>query len=225
MELSVSKEVIDWCNQQVDEGKELKFTWEGGGDSGWAELKVDDKGVSNEFSDQLLDGIYEELDYGSWAGEFYASGEAIYNKEEQAFIGTDEYQEDQSFSHPCNIVLNVPKNLWYDNIEIRIESDEEIYDENVSVNFNVKNGFISDEHGYYAELLQKQIAGEVKQEVDNFVDEGGVFRNIWQSITFTKQDAEETPDHIQYKITAISIGTVTSDDKYVELKLTQDDEE
>ena len=88
------KDVITWCNQQVDEGKELKFTWDGGNDSGYASLVLDDNEIEVAgYSDILLDGIYEELDYGSWAGEFYASGEAIYNKEEQAFIGIDDYTE------------------------------------------------------------------------------------------------------------------------------------
>lgn len=226
MELTVSKEVIDWCNQQVDKGKELKFTWEGGGDSGWASLVLNGKEVSNDYSNQLLDGIYEELDYGSWAGEFFSSGEAIYNKEDQSFTGIDDYQEEESFPNYCDIVLRIPDKLWYDSIEVRIESDgEEIHDDAVSVRFVIKNGFISDEHGYYAEALEKQILGEVRQEVDKFINDGGEFRSVWQTIVLERKDSEQVPDYIQHKIDCIMIGTMTNDEKYIELNLTQDDEQ
>jgi hypothetical protein len=58
MELIVKKEIIDWCNQTVDDRKELKFTWEGGGDSGWANLVLDGNDIEVAgYSDVLLDGI------------------------------------------------------------------------------------------------------------------------------------------------------------------------
>jgi hypothetical protein len=227
MELIVPKDVINWCNQQVDEGKELKFTWEGGGDSGWANLVVDDNNIEVVgYSDVLLEGIYEELDYGSWAGEFYASGEAIYSKEEQAFIGIDDYSEDGNEAHECNIVFRIPEHLWYDSIQIRIECNDgdNVDDETVSVRFIIKNGFITDEHVSLATLLEKQLLEEIREEVKVF-EEYNEFRSIWQSNSFNIEDGEKVPGFIQHKITSINMGTLTTDEKSICLQLIQQDEQ
>ena len=71
--------VKEWCDQQVAEGKELTLRWEGGGDSGWVYFELDGSQVENEYTEKLVDYCYDVLDYGSWAGEFDATGEATYN--------------------------------------------------------------------------------------------------------------------------------------------------
>lgn len=225
MELTVPKDVITWCNQQVDEGKELKFTWEGGGDSGWADLKVNDNSIDVAgYSDILLDGIYEELDYGSWAGEFFASGEAVYNKEEQAFIGIDDYSEDDTVLHECSIMLRIPENLWYDSIQIRIECNDDMDDEAVSVRFIVKNGFLTDEHMSLATLLEKQLLEEVREEVKVF-EQDNEFRSIWETINLNRADGEQVSGFIQHEITSIDMGSSTSDEKSIYLQLIEENEQ
>lgn len=225
MELIVPKDVITWCNQQVDEGKELKFTWEGGGDSGWAELKVDDNHIEVVgYSDVLLEGIYEELDYGSWAGEFYASGEAVYSKEEQAFIGIDDYSQDDNIPHECNIILRIPENLWYDSIQIRIECNDDMEDEAVSLRFIIKNGFLTDEHVSLATLLEKQLLEEIREEVKIF-EQDYEFRSIWETINLNRADGEQVSGFIQHKITSIDMGSVATDEKSICLQLIQQDEQ
>ena len=224
MGLEVKKEIIDWCNQQVDEGKELKFTWEGGGDSGWAEFKVDDEDFSNEFSDKLLDGIYEELDYGSWAGEFHSSGEAIYNKEEQAFVGIDDYSEDETVGHDCEIVVDVPNKLWYDSINIRIEVN---YDDSpdIRVDFVVKNGFLTQEHRETADLLAEELSTKVNAEVVKF-SERYEFRSIWEQFVINRSEGvETTPGFVKHEIISINMGTTSSEEKSIYLQLIEQNEQ
>lgn len=192
------------------------------GDSGWAELKVDDNNIEVAgYSDKLLDGIYEELDYGSWAGEFYASGEAVYNKEEQSFIGIDDYSEDDTVLHECSIMLRIPENLWYDSIQIRIECNNDggdIDDEAVSVRFIVKNGFLTDEHASLATLLETQILEEVREEVHIF-EQDNEFRSIWETINLNRADGEQVSEFIQHEITSIDMGSSTSNEKSICLQL------
>jgi hypothetical protein len=225
MELIVKKEIIDWCNQTVDDRKELKFTWEGGGDSGWANLVLDGNDIEVAgYSDVLLDGIYEELDYGSWAGEFYASGEAIYSKEEQAFIGIDDYSEDETVPHNCEIILNIPSKLWYDSINIRIEAN---HDESpdIRVDFVVKNGFLTQEHREIADLLAEELSTKVMDEIEAFSREND-FRSVWEQIVLNRADGvETTPGFIKYEIDCIDIGTTTSNEKSIYLQLIVEENE
>lgn len=225
MQLEVKKEIIDWCNQQVDEGKELKFTWEGGGDSGWAEFKVDDEDFSNEFSDDLLNGIYEELDYGSWAGEFHSSGEAIYNKEEQAFVGIDDYSEDETIGHTCEIVVDVPSTLWYDSINIRLECDHEDAELQVTVDFVIKHGFISEEHNHVRTQIEDYLRDKVIDEIENFAN-SNEFRSMWDTITLNRSEGvETTPGFVKYEITSLSMGTTHSQEKSIYLQLIEQENE
>ena len=52
-----------------------------------------------------------ELDYGSWAGDFSANGEAVYDSKEKAFVGTDYYSETESVPVKVSIPINIPKDL------------------------------------------------------------------------------------------------------------------
>ena len=225
MELEVKKEIIDWCNQTVDDGKELKFTWEGGGDSGWANLELDGNNIEVAgYSDKLLDGIYEELDYGSWAGEFHASGEAIYNKEEQAFVGIDDYSEDETIIHDCEIVVDVPNKLWYDSIDIRIEVN---YDESpdIRVDFVVKNGFLTQKHRETADLLAEELSTKINAEIVKF-SQRYEFRSIWEQFVINRSEGvETTPGFVKHEISSINMGTTSSEEKSIYLQLIEQNEQ
>mgnify|MGYP003335272251 CR=1 FL=1 len=40
--------LIDWCDQQVADGHDLKLHWEGGGDSGWCYFTIDGENAENK---------------------------------------------------------------------------------------------------------------------------------------------------------------------------------
>jgi hypothetical protein len=123
--------LLRWCKEQVEAGRELKLCWEGGGDSGWAYFQIDGQTVENTFTEKLTDMMYAELDYGSWAGEFSAQGEATFDADIKAFVGTDYYSETANTSIESDIIVSVPKDIWFDNIRISVDIQEG--DNNVEV--------------------------------------------------------------------------------------------
>jgi hypothetical protein len=159
------KEIIDWCDKQVEEGKEIKICWEGGGDSGWVYFEVDDEQAGGEEIEALVDMMYSTLDYGSWAGEFSANGEAIYNADTKCFEGVDYYSEDSwentKFEDPFQFPIS--KSLGFDSIEYNIEGNYED-DFRVEVIFNIVNGFISPELRELEEEISKAILEKIKQD-------------------------------------------------------------
>lgn len=139
-------EIIDWCNRQVGEGKEITLCWEGGGDSGWVYFEVDGEQAEGEEIEALVDMMYNELDYGSWAGEFSANGRANYDPATKCFEGVDYYSEDDydtmTLTEPIQIFI--PKSLAFDSFEYQISGE---FENGVSfdISFNIINGFISPE--------------------------------------------------------------------------------
>jgi hypothetical protein len=221
--LQVKKSVLEWCNQQVIDDKELSIHWEGGGDSGWAHFEIDGATAENEYTEYLVNKMYDVLDYGSWAGEFNASGSAVYNPESQAFEGIDEYSEDETMSHGCNIVIQVPKKLWYDsiNIDINCHSDDQ---SRVTSSFNIKNGFLSNDHINFQQQLDTKLEDEINAVIDNFIEASGKdYRGIWQDLTFELKDGVINGDFVEYTIDELGIGTRSTDEKDIYLEITADD--
>jgi hypothetical protein len=222
-----TSDLIKWCDDQVAQGKELKLAWEGGGDSGWVYFKIDDEQVSdsaeNDEISNLIDRMYDQLDYGSWAGEFHANGEAAYNANEKAFVGTDYYSEDETIMHECNIKITVPKSLWFDAIEYNIEQDEPMID----VAFVIRNGFLTDEHARVAEQIKECLEEQVQEAIADYQKQpdSTEYRNVWQNERFERNQFKEEGDNLVVIIDQLAIGTYTSDDKDVYLELiTQEDE-
>jgi hypothetical protein len=222
-QLKVNPSILEWCNKQVDDGHELSIHWEGGGDSGWAHFQIDGKDVENEYTEYLVNKMYEVLDYGSWAGEFHATGEAVYNKEEQAFVGIDDYSEDDTVSRDCNIVIQVPKDLWHDNLSISIEGEDGGVPD-IICRFGVKNGFLSGKHIMFIEGLEKKMEKEVESVINDFINNSTTdYRSIWETINLEPKDGVLKGDFLEYTINSLNIGTISSDEKDVYLEITADD--
>ena len=183
--------VKEWCDQQVAEGKEITLKWEGGGDSGWVYFEIDGEQVENEYTEALVSYCYDTLNYGSWAGEFDANGEATYDPEEKAFIGIDYYNETDVEERDPQVVLSIPKELWFDGLSVDIEEVEyEVADYNVGVNLLVQNGMIVDQHTEVEEEIKKQIIEQLNKGImQNLGEDNEVFANI----VFTENDFETDP--------------------------------
>ena len=183
--------VAEWCDQQVKDGKELMLKWEGGGDSGWVYFEIDGEQVENEYTESLISHCYDTLDYGSWAGEFDANGEAVYDPDEKAFVGTDYYSETDVEERDPGIVLSVPKDLWFDGLSVEVEEVEyEVSDHNVDVKLLVQNGIVIDKHDEVAEQLKKQIVEQLNADfIPKIGDESAVFADM----TFVANDFETDP--------------------------------
>lgn len=219
--IEVKKTVLEWCKDQVAQGHELKICWEGGGDSGWCYFEIDGESVDNEYTTYLVDCMYNELDYGSWAGEFTATGTAIFDAQENAFVGIDDYQEDDRLSYDCDISFKVPNNLWYDRIHYRIEcsADET---PTIEVNFGIANGFLTEEHREIEKVLEDILHDEIPVLIEKFISEGKEFRDIWESDMFLKTNGEDKGAYTEFKITEIGMGTYTSHEKDIFLYIDED---
>jgi len=221
--LQVKKSVLEWCNQQVIDDKELSIHWEGGGDSGWAYFQIDGQSVENEYTAYLVDRMYEVLDYGSWAGEFNASGSAEYNPESQSFEGIDEYSEDERITHECNIIIQVPKELWHDSLSIGIEGDNGDRTR-IEARFGIKNGFLSDKHTVFISGLEEKMEEEVNAVIEDFIDTSDRdYRSIWETINLEPQDGVIKGDFLEYTIDHLGIGTTSSEPKDIYLEITEED--
>jgi len=211
--------LLSWCDQQVKDGKELKLVWDGGGDSGWVHFEIDGDEYGDEHTEKLVDYMHDELDYGSWAGEFNASGNAIYSVEEQAFVGVDNYSETQTMSQKVDIELAIPKNLWFDELSIRIEAN---YDEtpDVEVGFGIKNGFLTPQHDQIEEYLKQTLVEKVEAAVKDWEDHTGHdLESIWDDITLRFEDFKVVGDELVGNIEYIDFRYPDGHDNEIYLDL------
>lgn len=165
------EDVIKWCDEQSQDGKEVAICWEGGNDSGWVYIEVDGDNTSSEESDWLVEQMCSILDYGSWAGEFSASGRAEYNSETKMFEGEDVYTEDTTETLELKledaIVVKIPKKFYFEELEIQIEN---ILDGGpVAIVPKVKNGFLSTELINLCESLQDDFSEKALIALNNNV--------------------------------------------------------
>lgn len=223
-----TSDLIKWCDDQVDKGHQLSIGWEGGGDSGWVFFKIDGEQVSESAEtpqiEELISRMYDQLDYGSWAGEFSASGEAVYNTVEKAFVGIDSYSEDETYAYKYPIKITIPKKLWFDAIEYNIEQEEPIIDD---VAFIIRNGFLTDEHTAVAQQIKESLDDQVEAAIAAYqkLPDATEYRNIWQNERIERSEFKEEGDNLVATIEELSIGTYKSDEKDIYLELiTQEDE-
>jgi hypothetical protein len=223
MTLQERTELIEYLDQLVLEGKEVKLGWEGGGDSGWCWFEVDGEKIGEHGEDKKIDALVDYmndyLDYGSWAGEYSANGEAVYDIESKSFTGTDHYGEDDTEDYDCDIKIRIPKSLWFDQFEIAIEGS----DCTVNSTFHMINGFTTPEHTKFAlefdDLFQNQL-NEVATKFDNDPDQNE-FAAIWHNFDLMRSDFENDGDDLLYQINSIPIGTRNDEEKEIFLDLLQ----
>lgn len=212
--------LVEWCDQQVAEGHDLKITWDGGGDSGWCEFQVDGKTIENEYTERLLNHMYDTLDYGSWAGEFSASGYASYSSEEKAFMGDDNYSETETDAHEVNMTISIPKHLWFNRIELHIEVGSADETPQVNFEFIIMNGFKLDEHIELEKKLSEELDSKVENAINDYMEHTGKdFRSIWDDHIFEFSAGVINGDYREYTLEHLSIQYDDTSVKYICLEL------
>ena len=192
------------------------------GDSGWAHFEIDGIEKDNEYTRALVDRIYDTLDYGSWAGEFSASGKAIYDPETNSFEGTDNYSEDSHDTVDTDIIIRVPKKLWFESLDIECEAN---YDDTpaVSVRFLIKNGFLTDEHTDFCSNLEKNLSVEFEAIFSNYESNSGYeFRGCGDTFLLNRADAVESDDNLIFYIKQMEIQIMTSEEKNIVFELDEE---
>lgn len=216
------KSILKWLKELDDNGDELSIGWEGGGDSGWAYFQINGDSSDNEYTEAILDFMYAELNYGSWAGEFNASGTATYDVPTRTFQGTDYYGEDGNDVLDVNVIINVPKKLWFDTLHVEVECN---YDEtpNMSIQFIVKNGFLTQEHLDFCSNLEEVLRDEFEAHFSTYQSTDSCeFRGSNDSWILERKDAVEEDDMLVFKITKIDVNTIDSEERNVVLQLTDE---
>ena len=216
----MKKSIINWLNQLTEDGKKVTMNWDGGNDSGWVYFEVDGEQIDNEYSEALVDTMYDTLDYGSWAGEFSASGEAEYNPETKSFVGTDYYSEDDWETVDANIVIQVPKELWFETLHIECECNHDD-DPQMSVRFIVKNGFLTDQHTAFCSNLEN-ILGSEFNDLFNQYNRDDNFRGCSDSWIIERSEMQEEEGLLVYTINSVDIQTTQDSDKDICLELTEE---
>jgi len=222
MTLQKRTELIEYLDQLVLEGKEVKLGWEGGGDSGWCWFEVDGEkiggyGGEDKKIDALVDYMNDYLDYGSWAGEFSANGEAVYDIKSKSFTGTGHYGEDNTVEYDCDIQIHIPKSLWFDQFEIAIEAEEC----NVNSTFHMINGFTTPEHTKFTLEFDDLFQNQLDKVTTNFHNDPtqNEFVDIWHNYDLMRSDFENDGDDLIYQINSIPIGTRNNEEKEIYLEL------
>ena len=135
------KHLREWCDNEVDNGRDVIVNWDGGNDSGCVTWEGDSPECQE--TDLIVDMMYEQLDYGSWAGDFTASGSASYDKDKKEITGEDAYSETEWPLLSDDITISIPAHLYCKQIEWNIVSEDQ--DITVSIEATVTDGFISKE--------------------------------------------------------------------------------
>ena len=173
-----------YLTKLLSEGaKEIRVTWEGGNDEGSFSLFVDEKEVevlwnNKDDSYELVDYIADEIGYGSFAGDYNANGEVIYDVEMGAFVGYDDCEmlQDYTYKFKKPLVFSILKELWFDSVLVDISGYSE--DMDISVRLSISNGPVFEEHMDFESNAVKIIEKEVDHQIFNDIDE---VRDVWFS--------------------------------------------
>jgi hypothetical protein len=216
------KSIVQWCKEQHDQNGELCLVWDGGGDSGWAYFEIDGETIENDYTNCLVNRIYDVLDYGSWAGEFQASGKAIYDPKTNSFEGIDYYGEDDHDVLDIDIKVKVPKSLWFDTLHIECDAN---YDDDptISVQLLLKNGFLTDQHTEFCSNLENVIQPQFSSIFTNYNSADGYeFRACNDSWILERKDAVEEGDMLVFTMNKIDLQILNSEEKSIVLTLDEE---
>jgi hypothetical protein len=213
----------EYLTKLLSEGaKEIKVTWEGGNDEGSYYLYVDGKDIDIDWHKKdgaydLIDFIGDEIGYGSFAGEFSTNGEVVYDVEEGAFLGDDSYEEQQEFTYKFRkpLVLTVPKDLWFDTVEVDMSGYDDDID--VSVRLSVTNGPVVQEHIDFESdsvTALKVIANQLFDDVDEV-------RDLWFSGAPVRREdlSVDEKGNPYYTLTELMYSKYVGEDKEIRIQL------
>jgi hypothetical protein len=207
----------------VSEGaKEIKITWDGGNDEGSFYLYVDGEDINIDWDKKdgtydLVDYIGDEIGYGSFAGDFYTNGEIIYDHDKKAFLGYDSCEEsnDHTYKFRKPLKLTIPKDLWFDTVEIDASGYSDEMD--INVKLSVTNGPVIQDHIDFESNSTKAIEKVCNQLFDD-IDE---VRDVWHNSSIINREElevdEEGNPHIT--LTSFMYSKYETFDKEIQIQL------
>lgn len=212
------QELIDWCDKMSAEGKNPSLKWEGGGDSGWVHMEDEDgHAIDYPEAEWLINEMYDTLDYGSWAGEFSANGEATYNAETKMFEGTDYYSEQDRESCSSDVVVAIPANIPFDSLSIETSEYDSM---DVTVSFRVNNLFTHpDIHGLEIKL-QQELKHQIQGTIDKYINEENLeFSSYYNTYEIPASDFKKVGDELLYTIPELEFEVHETQEKDIVIDL------
>jgi len=212
-----AQQLIDWCDKMASEGKNPVIKWEGGNDSGWCYMEDEDgdRLDSHPEADALMEHMYDTLDYGSWAGDFSASGEAPYNTETKCFEGTDYYSESDNTNCPAEIRIEIPAFIPFDRLEIQTE-DQECQ---VSCDIALDNGYVHPAAHDVMTSLEHQLTDEIPAAVDKHYEEERLDKNefdsFWHHYVIDRNEFKREDDMMVHTLKQVHFSVQNTTDKNI----------
>lgn len=186
-----SQLAMDYYSSLHLAGNRIQLEWSGGGDSGSVWLNINNKQVQENWDADkqtlyerihqfVINEMYDNLDYGSWAGEFSASGTADFIIEDGfvGFRGTDNYsQEDYHHVDIETRIFTIPIALIPEHINEVYVSIQDGHDGNlpeVTISLRVRgdwkrhNDELNAETQKYIEELENTLADFFRDLMDKY---------------------------------------------------------
>ena len=218
-----------WLDGLVAEGKEISVCWDGGNDSGSFEVRINGEDIPWDSNDGipevLVDTVAEVLGYGSFAGDFSTTGEMFYKPEEASFIGEDSYSETESeiaeLTKDDYIKVSVPKDLWFDRIDINTEGypDDGI---NVSTRFTILDGPVVEDHGKQEESISEKIREQLDKIIDKMMSsssEGLYIGSVYNDFTINRNQFKLKGSKLEFFITEFDYNRENTTENEVVVKI------
>lgn len=212
------KDLKERLDELVKEGKEIRVIWDGGNDSGTITVYVGGVGLDYgaELESEISGVIDGALDYGSWAGDFSASGEVTYDSEQGAFVG-DGYETISDYTcTDCEIEVRVPKALNFDSITIESTGDWEYDPIHITCRFNISNGPVFEEHIDLQREIEESIEHAVTSEISKLNCTVGSVYNDW---VINRDEMKEVGDDLVYVIDSLGYEDKVTNEKCHEISV------
>jgi hypothetical protein len=176
------------CDELTKDGKELSVNWDGGGDSGWYTLMLDDQEILSlsSLEDDILEYIAWQLGYGSFAGAFSTEGSAIYDREAKCFTGTDYYSESDEAVLECSIEIDIPEGIWFDRLIIETESNGGHDYLHTQISLQIVNGPYPEDFNEISVDVARQTNEKLMQALEHIEN----FAGVWDTFTIPRKEFE-----------------------------------
>lgn len=210
--------LIAFFDHLVQSGEQLALCWNGGGDTGEYQLKHNGEiiEIEDERLNQLFHRACQQLGHYGFDGEYYCEGSASYDPQTKRFDGIDRYSRSDTATAKCEIPLEIPSELWFDQLEITLESDND--NSIVIITLLVKNGPLSPAHEQIQTMLTEIIDLHLSAATGSVRD----FECIWDRTVIDRKDFEPKGDLLVHTIKEFECQTTQIDVIPVFIKLKEE---
>jgi hypothetical protein len=215
-----NKSLLQYCDELSQQGNTISIEWDGGNDSGDYDVKINGQSVADSpYTRALTECMDQVLEYGSWAGEYYAEGKAEYNPQTKCFEGTDNFSTEEYETVGKSLSFKVPKDIWFDNVDIEING------ESFHVSLGLKNGYKTKRHQEVTKDLENQLETIATEMADTYADNAGIeeYEFSYLGATIERSEMKDQGDHYLASIEndSLYIRHHTEEARSVELDISQ----